>query len=183
MCSVLLGGVMALLPIVASEILHVGPQGLGALRAMPAAGAMSMELFMAWSPIRRQAGAKLFVATAIFGLATIGFGLSQTLWLSMGFLFVIGDADVVSVVIRHTLAQGDTPDAVRGRVAAVSALFLGAAAALFGPVPAILIGGVGAIAVAVIRASMFPAPRNRDGLAEPTEPALQPAPSPAASTR
>lgn len=177
MFAVLLGGVTALLPMVAYEILHVGPVGLGVLRSMPALGAVVLGLFLAWYPIRRRAGHQLFVAIVVFGLATIGVGLSENLILTMGFLWVLGAADVFSVVIRQTLVQGDTPDEMRGRVSAVNSLFIGASnelgefesgatAALFGLVPAILIGGVGTITIAILWALMFPSLRKRDRLVE-----------------
>lgn len=177
MFSVLLGGVTALLPIVASEVLHTGPVGLGVLRSMPALGAMMLGLYLAWMPIRRRAGAKLLIATTVFGLATIGFGLSQNMLLSMAFLWLIGASDVFSVIIRQTLVQAETPDHVRGRVSAVNSLFIGASnelgefesgatAALFGLVPSILMGGIGTIAVAALWAVMFPKLRRRDSLVE-----------------
>ena len=166
---VLLGGATALLPIIASDILHVGPFGLGVLRAMPGVGAMMLGLVLSYRPIRRRAGPKLFAATAIFGLATIGLGLSTSVYLSMALLWLIGASDVFSVVIRQTLVQSDTPDAMRGRVAAVNSLFIGASnelgefesgvtAALFGLVPAILLGGAGTIMVSAAWAVMFPKP-------------------------
>lgn len=177
MFAVLLGGVTALLPMVAYEILDVGPVGLGVLRSMPALGAVVLGLVLAYSPIRRRAGLKLFTATAIFGVATIGVGLSQSLYLTMACLWVLGAADVFSVVIRQTLVQGDTPDEMRGRVSAVNSLFVGASnelgefesgatAALFGLVPAILLGGFGTIAVALIWALLFPSLRRRNRLVE-----------------
>ncbi len=178
MFAVLLGGAVALLPMIASDVLHVGPVGLGALRAMPAAGAAMLGATLAWFPLRRRVGRKLFAATIVFGLATIGLGLSRELWLSLAFLWLIGASDVFSVVIRQTLVQADTPDAMRGRVAAVNSLFIGASnelgefesgatAALFGLVPAIVLGGAGTVAVALIWAWLFPALRRRDDLVDP----------------
>jgi MFS family permease len=177
MFAMLLGGATALLPIVASEILHVGPLGLGVLRSTPAVGAMMLGLLLSFAPIRHRAGTKLFLATAAFGFATIGFGLSENLFLSLAFLWLIGASDVISVVIRQTLVQADTPDQMRGRVAAVNSLFIGASnelgefesgatTAIFGLVPAILIGGIGTIMVSVLWAVMFPALRRRDMLME-----------------
>ena len=177
MFAVLLGGAVALLPMVASEILHVGPGGLGVLRSMPALGAMMLSIYLAYAPIRRRAGAKLFIATAVFGLATIGFGLSQNFALSLSFLWILGATDVFSVVIRQTLVQGDTPDHMRGRVGAVNALFIGASnelgefesgatAALFGLVPAIVMGGAGTVLIVVAWAFLFPTLRRRDALVE-----------------
>lgn len=179
--SVLLGGATALLPMIASELLHAGPLGLGILRSMPAVGAMTLGLFLAWNPIERHAGVKLFAATTVFGLATVGLGLSANLYLSLALLWLIGASDIFSVVIRQTLVQSDTPDAMRGRVAAVNSLFVGASnelgefesgmtAALFGLIPAILIGGIGTILVSVSWALMFPQLRRRDQLVEPHKP-------------
>jgi MFS family permease len=176
--TVLLGGVTALLPIIASELLNVGPLGLGVLRSTPAVGAMMLGLWLSYRPIDRRAGPLLFAATTIFGLATIGLGLSSDFYISLALLWLIGAADVFSVVIRQTLVQSDTPDAMRGRVAAVNSLFVGASnelgefesgatAALFGLVPAILVGGVGTIFVSVLWAVMFPQLRRRDRLVEP----------------
>ena len=176
--SVLLGGATALLPMIASEVLHVGPAGLGILRSMPAVGALMLGLTLSRAPIQRRAGRKLFTATTIFGLATIGLGLSADFYLSLAFLWLIGASDVFSVVIRQTLVQSDTPDHMRGRVAAVNSLFIGASnelgefesgatAALFGLVPAIVLGGAGTIAVSVLFALVFPQLRRRDRLVEP----------------
>lgn len=175
---VLLGGATALLPIIAADILHVGPFGLGILRSMPAAGAMMLGLALAYRPMERHVGHKLFMATTVFGLATVGLGLSTSMYLSMTFLWLIGASDVFSVVIRQTLVQGDTPDEMRGRVAAVNTLFIGASnelgefesgatAALFGLVPAIVLGGTGTIAVSLLWAVLFPQLRRRDRLIEP----------------
>jgi hypothetical protein len=175
--SVLLGGATALLPIIATELLGVGPSGLGLLRSMPAVGAMMLGLILSWIPIQRGVGTKLFAATTVFGLATIGLGLSTNLYLSLALLWLIGASDVFSVVIRQTLVQSDTPDHMRGRVAAVNSLFIGASnelgefesgatAALFGLVPAILLGGFGTVAVAAAWAVIFPALRQRDRLVE-----------------
>lgn len=177
MFAVLLGGAVALLPIVADEMLHVGPVGLGVLRSMPALGAMMLGIFLAYRPITRRAGAKLFIATGVFGLATVGFGLSHSFFLSLFFLWLMGATDVFSVVIRQTLVQGDTPDHMRGRVGAVNALFIGASnelgefesgatAALFGLVPAIVLGGAGTLLVVVLWAFLFPTLRRRDQLVE-----------------
>ncbi|MDF1585789.1 MFS transporter [Marinimicrococcus flavescens] len=173
--AVLLGGATALLPIFAEEILAVGPAGLGLLRSMPAAGAALMALLLAWRPIRRRAGRKMLLAVAVFGLATVGFGLSETLWLSLLCLLVLGAADMVSVFVRQTLVQLETPDAMRGRVAAVNSVFIGASnelgefesgtlAALVGAVGAVVIGGAGSVAAAAYWAWRFPALRERDEL-------------------
>lgn len=173
--AVLLGGATALLPIFARDILQVGPSGLGLLRSAPAAGALGMALYLAWRPLQRRAGLRMFQAVAIFGVATIGFGLSTSFPLSLAFLVVLGAADMVSVVIRQTLVQAETPDAMRGRVAAVNSVFIGASnelgefesgvvAALIGTVPAVVVGGAGTLLVAALWARWFPTLRQRDRL-------------------
>ena len=179
---VLLGGAVALMPIFASEILHTGPRGLGLLRAAPAIGALSMSLVMARFPIRRHAGKRLFVCVAIFGVATVIFGISRNLWLSLAALAVGGAADTISVIIRGSLLQLATPQEMRGRVSAVNALFIGASNELgefesgltaqwWGAVRATLVGGIGALAVAGIWAVLFPSLRNANEL---TAEALRP---------
>lgn len=173
--AVLLGGATALLPIYARDILQVGPSGLGLLRSAPAAGALGMALYLVWRPIRQRAGARMFQAVALFGLATIAFGLSRDFLLSLACLVVLGAADMVSVVIRQTLVQGETPDGMRGRVSAVNAVFIGASnelgefesgtvAALIGTVPAVVVGGAGTLLVAALWAHWFPDLRRRDRL-------------------
>ncbi len=173
--SVLLGGVTALLPIIVSELLEAGPATLGLLRSMPSAGAMVVALAISWKPIRRRAGKTLLAATAIFGLATIGLAFSTNVVFTSSLLWLIGASDVVSVVIRQTLVLADSPDEMRGRVAAVNMLFVGTSnelgefesgvtAALFGLVPAILIGGVGTVCVVLFWAMLFPELRQRDQL-------------------
>ncbi|MGT2487683.1 hypothetical protein ACU4GA_20750 [Methylobacterium oryzae CBMB20] len=124
--TVLLGGATALLPIYAGEVLHVGPLGLGALRSMPAFGAVAMAVLLANYPLRRHAGVRMLRAAAVFGAATVAFGLSTSLPLSMACLFVTGAADMISVYVRQTFVQGETPDAMRGRVSAVNTVFIGA---------------------------------------------------------
>jgi MFS family permease len=172
---VLLGGAVALLPIFASEILHTGPRGLGVLRAAPAIGALTMSLLMARFPIGRRAGRKLFICVSIFGVATIVFGFSRSLWLSLAALAVGGAADTISVIIRGSLLQLATPPEMRGRVSAVNALFIGGSNELgefesgltaqwWGAVRATVYGGVGALAVAGIWAGLFPALRRADEL-------------------
>lgn len=164
---VLLGGVTALLPIYARDILDVGPGGLGLLRAAPAVGALGMSLYLANRPLQDGVGTKLFAAVAVFGLATIVFALSRNFVWSFIALAVLGASDVISVVIRFALVQLNTPDELRGRVSAVNALFIGtsnqlgefesgAVAALVGAVGSALIGGVGSIAVALIWMRLFP---------------------------
>lgn len=173
--AVLLGGATALLPIFARDILHVGPTGLGLLRSAPAAGAALMALWLAHHPLERRAGSRMFLAVAVFGLATVAFGLSSSFWLSLSALAVLGAADMISVVVRQTLVQARTPDEMRGRVSAVNFVFIGASnelgefesgitAALFGTVPAVIIGGVGTLAVAALWAWKFPALRRIDRL-------------------
>jgi MFS family permease len=179
---VLLGGATALMPIFAHEILHQGPRGLGLLRAAPAAGALLMSLTMARFPFRRRAGLRLFVCVAIFGAATVIFGLSHNLWLSMAALALGGGADTISVIIRGSLLQLGTPPEMRGRVSAVNSLFIGASNELgefesgltaqwWGAVRATVVGGVGALAVAGLWAALFPGLRNADEL---TAEALRP---------
>ncbi|GLS43950.1 MFS transporter [Methylobacterium brachythecii] len=173
--AVLFGGATALLPVFAAQVLHVGPLGLGVLRSMPAAGAVATAIVLAWVPLRRQAGKRLLIAVAAFGLATIVFGLSTNLFVSMAALFVVGVADMISVYVRQSLVQGETPDAMRGRVAAVNTVFIGASnelgefesgtlAALVGAVPAVATGGVATVLVAIAWARFFPALRSRDQL-------------------
>jgi MFS family permease len=165
--AVLLGGAVALLPIFAKDILHAGPVGLGFLRAAPAVGALSMALITTRLRPWREPGKVLLVVVAGFGLATLGFGLSRTLWLSLLCLFLTGAFDTVSVVIRATIEQVITPDALRGRVSAVNFLFIGfsnelgafesgSTAALFGPVASVVAGGVGAILVTGLVALRWP---------------------------
>lgn len=173
--AVLLGGATALLPIYARDILMVGPAGLGLLRSMPALGAATMALLLAWRPLTRRTGHRMFQAVALFGLATIGFGLSTSLTLSLLLLFVMGSADMVSVFIRQTLVQIDTPDGMRGRVSAVNSVFIGASNELgefesgtlawaIGTAPAVVVGGLGTLLVAGLWARWFPALRQRDRL-------------------
>jgi len=165
--AVLLGGATALLPIYAREILAIGPWGLGILRSAPAAGALLMSVYLAHYPLKRRMGRTMFIAVIIFGIGTIVFGLSTSFVLSLMALVVLGAADVISVVIRQSLVQTKTPDAMRGRVSAVNSMFVGTSnqlgefesgltAAWFGVVPAVLIGGVGTIVVALAWIYLFP---------------------------
>jgi Transmembrane secretion effector len=165
--AVLLGGATALLPIYARDILHTGPVGLGLLRSAPAVGALATSMFLARRPLRRRVGPTLFRAVMVFGAASVVFGVSTNVALSLAALAVLGAADVVSVVIRASLVQIRTPDTMRGRVSAVHSLFTGTsnqlgafesglAAALLGTVPAVLLGGLGTIAVAVLWMALFP---------------------------
>lgn len=173
--AVLLGGATALLPIFARDILHTGPEGLGLLRAAPAAGALLMSLAMLRWPLGRRAGYVLLLAVAVFGLATVVFGLSGHFGLSLLALAVTGAADNVSVVVRQTLVQAETPDEIRGRVSAVNSIFIGASnqlgefesgatAALLGPVGSVVLGGVGTMLVAAAWLRLFPALARRDRL-------------------
>jgi MFS family permease len=165
--AVLLGGATALLPIYARDILEVGPWGLGLLRAGPAIGAITVGFYLIAHPIRDHAGLAMFGAIVVFGLATLVFGVSELVWLSLLALIVMGCADMVSVYVRNTLIQLWTPDSVRGRVNAVNQVFIGASnelgafragltAATIGTVPAVLIGGIGTILVAALWLKWFP---------------------------
>jgi MFS family permease len=173
--AVLFGGATALLPAFADGIFHAGPQGLGALRSAPAAGAALVAAFLARKPLRRRVGATLLVAVAAFGVATIGFGLSRSFLLSLALLAIVGGTDMVSVVIRNGLVQLNTPDAMRGRVNAVEAVFIGASnelgafesgtlAAALGVVPSVVLGGAATLAVIALWAAFFPALRDADRL-------------------
>jgi MFS family permease len=173
--AVLLGGVVALLPIYARDILQTGPLGLGILRAAPAVGALFMTIVLARHTINRHVGLRMFQAVIIFGAATVVFALSQWMWLSVISLAVLGAADTVSVVIRFSLVQLATPDEMRGRVGAVNFLFInasnqlgqfesGVTAALLGTVPAAVLGGVGTIAIALLWMKLFPALRKVERL-------------------
>ena len=173
--AVLLGGATALLPIFARDILHAGPAGLGLLRGAPAVGALATSLALARWSIERGVGKVLFGSVALFGLGTLVFGLSRDFALSMGALFVTGAADMVSVVVRQTLVQLDTPDAMRGRVSAVNSIFIGASnqlgefesgatAALLGPVGAVVLGGAGTLLVVALWMRWFPPLRERETL-------------------
>jgi hypothetical protein len=173
--AVLFGGATALLPVFARDILHTGPWGLGILRSSPAVGAAVVALWLAHHPIRAKAGERMFACVALFGLCTILFALSRSFWLSTVALIVLGGADMVSVVVRGTLVQVSTPDAMRGRVSAVNTLFIGASnelgefesgvtAAWFGTVPATIIGGVGTLVVVLVWRRLFPGLRRADRL-------------------
>ena len=175
LAAVMLGGATALLPAFAKDVLHVGPQGFGILRAGPAVGATCVGLYLASHPIRRKAGLIMFAGVAVFGAATVVFGLSKLLWLSVVALAILGGADMLSVFVRQTLVQLMTPDAMRGRVAAVSTLFIsasnelgefesGLAARFLGPVAAAVFGGIGALIVTGAWAKLFPALRKADRL-------------------
>ncbi len=176
--AVLLGGATAMLPVYARDILHVGSEGLGALRAAPAVGAALTALWLARHPLKRQVGIKMFLCVGLFGLATMVFGESQWMWLSLAALFVIGASDMVSVYVRSSLIQLHTPDAMRGRVSAVSGLFIsasnelgefraGLAGAAFGPVLAVVGGGALSVLATGFCAWAFPSLRKADRFVPP----------------
>jgi Arabinose efflux permease len=173
--AVLLGGATALLPIFARDILHTGPWGLGLLRAAPAVGALLMSLWLARHNMQQRVGAIMFASVAGFGVATLIFAVSTTLWLSLLALFALGAFDMVSMVIRGALVQLDTPDDMRGRVSAVNAIFIntsnqlgefesGMLAAWLGAVNATVLGGVGTLLVVGLWMAMFPTLRRRQRL-------------------
>jgi len=175
LAAVLLGGVTALLPVYARDLLKVGAEGFGLLRSAPAVGALLVALVLAARPIRRRAGPSMFTGVAIFGVATVVFAVSRSFPLSLAALAILGGADMVSVYIRQTLIQIVTPDPMRGRVAAVSFLFIGASnelgefesgltARLFGPFLAALFGGLASLVVTGLWARLFPELRKVDRL-------------------
>ncbi len=176
--AVLLGGATALLPIFARDILHTGPVGLGLLRSAPAVGALTMSLALARWPLENRVGQRMLACVAAFGVCMIVFGLSSSFALSLLALAISGAVDNVSVVIRLTLMQLETPDEMRGRVAAVNTIFIGASnqlgefesgatAALFGPVGSVVLGGIGTLLVAAGWIRLFPALATRDRMKEP----------------
>ncbi|MGY4571393.1 MULTISPECIES: MFS transporter [Bradyrhizobium] len=173
--AVLFGGVTALLPIYARDILQAGPLSLGVLRAAPAVGALLMTMVLARHTINRRVGMRMFQAVIVFGVATVAFALSHWMWLSALALAVLGAADTISVVIRFSLVQLATPDEMRGRVGAVNFLFInasnqlgqfesGVTAALLGTVPSAVLGGVATVAVALLWMKLFPTLRDVEKL-------------------
>ncbi|MFO0982028.1 MAG: MFS transporter [Planctomycetota bacterium] len=173
--AVLFGGATALLPAYARDILHTGPECLGLLRSAPGVGAALTGMYLTFQPVQRRVGLILFGGVALFGACTIVFGLSTWFWLSLAALTLLGAADMLSVYVRHVLVQLATPDAIRGRVSAVNAVFIGTSnelgefesgvtAAWFGLVPAVVIGGAATIVVAALWAYLFPALRLVDRL-------------------
>jgi MFS family permease len=173
--AVLFGGVTALLPIYARDILDAGPSGLGILRAAPAVGALAMTALLTRHTISRRVGLRMFQAVIVFGIATVAFALSHWMWLSVLALATLGAADTISVVIRFSLVQLSTPDGMRGRVGAVNFLFInasnqlgqfesGVTAALFGTMPAAVLGGLATIAIALVWMKLFPSLREVDRL-------------------
>lgn len=172
--AVLFGGATAMLPAMARDVLHAGPEALGLLRAAPAAGAAVLTVVLAFFPLKRRVGLWMFGGVALFGVSTIGFGLSHSLPLSLACLFFLGVGDMVSVYIRHILVQAKTPDAVRGRVSAVSAVFIGAsnelgefesgmAAGALGLVRSVVLGGVATLVVTGLWMRLFPDLTRMDG--------------------
>ena len=173
--AVLFGGATALLPIYARDILHVGSWGLGLLRSAPAVGAALMAVVLSRRPLARRSGSRLFLGVALFGLMTIVFSLSRWFLLSLGALVVLGASDMISVVIRQTLVQINTPDEKRGRVSAVNSIFIGASnqlgefesgvtAAWMGAIPAAALGGIGTLFVVLLWMVLFPSLRQADRL-------------------
>jgi MFS family permease len=173
--AVLLGGATALLPIYATDILHAGPRALGLLRAMPSLGALTVSLIMTVRPITRDAGKLMLFCVGVYGTATVVFGLSRTMWISLLALVIVGASDMVSVVIRASILQLATPPEMRGRVSAVNWLFVGASnefggfesgvtAQWWGAVRAVVVGGIGSLIVTGLAGMLFPALRNADAL-------------------
>ncbi|GHD48823.1 MFS transporter [Thalassobaculum fulvum] len=173
--AVLFGGVMGLLPVFASDVLHVGPDGLGVMRAMPAVGSLVIGLALTQIAAPRQMGPAFFVALAIFGASIVVFSLSETFWLSLLALGVYGGADMVSVYIRQTLVQIATPDGMRGRVSAVNSVAINASnelgdfragmmAGAIGSVPSVLVGGIVTIGITALWWRLFPGIRRVDRL-------------------
>jgi len=173
--AVMLGGAVALLPVYANDILHVGATGLGILRSAPGTGAVLMATVVAYRPLRRRAGATMLWCVAGFGVFTVVFGLSRNLAVAVACLLMVGACDMVSVIVRHTLVQLGTPDDMRGRVSAVNMVFIGASnevgqfesgltAQWLGTVPAVVAGGAGTIAIVALWAWLFPALRQVDQL-------------------
>jgi len=184
MFAVLLGGAIALMPVFARDVLELGPWGLGLLRASPGIGAIGMAIYLASRPVRRHAGRAMFIAVGIFGAATVVFGLSTSLPLSMAALITMGASDMISVYVRQSLVQLWTPDELRGRVSAVNMVFIGASnelgefragvmASLIGPVAAVVIGGAGTLAVAVAWSIGFPQLRQIQSLDKDAEESRQ----------
>ncbi|MFL6531921.1 MAG: MFS transporter, partial [Pseudomonas sp.] len=178
--AVLLGGATALLPVFAKDILLTGPWGLGLLRSAPAVGALLMSLWLARFAVERKVGRVMFTAVGVFGVATIAFGLSTSFWFSLAVLVVLGAADMISMVIRASFVQLETPDEMRGRVSAVNGLFIGASNQLgefesgltahwFGTVPAVVMGGVGTLLVTGAWIKLFPTLAHRDRMHEPVD--------------
>ena len=182
--AVLFGGAVALLPVYATDILKVGPQGLGIMRAAPSIGAIAVAFLLAHLPPFRRAGLTLLLAVAGFGIATLVFGMSTSLWLSVAMLALIGGLDNISVVIRSTLMLTYTPDEMRGRASAVNGIFISASnelggfesglvASLFGPIVSVVSGGIGTLLVVLIVARLWPEMRNLKSLDRPVVKAVK----------
>ncbi|WP_338522581.1 MFS transporter [Pseudomonas batumici] len=182
--AVLLGGATALLPVFAKDILLTGAWGLGLLRSAPAVGALLMSLWLARFPVERKVGRTMFSAVGVFGVATIAFGLSTSFWFSLAVLMVLGAADMISMVIRGSFVQLETPDEMRGRVSAVNGLFIGASNQLgefesgltahwFGTVPAVVLGGIGTLAITGTWMKLFPTLARRDRMHEAPHPSAE----------
>ncbi|MCJ2181866.1 MFS transporter [Novosphingobium sp. 1949] len=165
--AVLLGGATALMPVFARDILHVGPEGLGAMRAATAVGATVVALMLSWRPLSKEVGVKMLLSVALYGAATLAFGLSRNFAFSLGALAVLGAADMISMFVRGSLVQLRTPDDKRGRVSAISGLAIsasnelgemqsGVAAAFLGATGAVVFGGAGAILITAVWAVLFP---------------------------
>lgn len=176
----LLGGATALLPVFAKDILLTGAWGLGLLRSAPAVGALLMSLWLARFSVDRHVGRVMFTAVGVFGVATIAFGLSTSFWFSLAVLVVLGAADMISMVIRASFVQLETPDDMRGRVSAVNGLFIGASNQLgefesgitahwFGTVPAVVMGGIGTLVVTGTWIKLFPTLAHRDRMHVPLD--------------
>ena len=176
--AVFLGGATALLPVYARDILDIGPDGFGLLRSGPAIGASAVTLILSIAPIKRHTGKWMLLSVIVFGVATVAFAVSRTLWFSMVMLAILGAADSISVYVRQSLVQIMTPNRMRGRVSAVSGLFIsasnelgefesGVAARFMGPIGAVIFGGVGSIAVTLLWAKIFPELRKADRLSPP----------------
>jgi MFS family permease len=178
--AVLLGGATALLPVYARDILHTGPAGLGLLRAAPAVGALLASVYLVKAPLTTRVGRVMYGCVAVFGICMVIFGLSESFALSLVILIISGAADMVSVVIRSSLVQLDTPDEKRGRVTAVSSLFnstanqlgqfeSGVVAAWLGAVPSVVLGGVGTVVIVGLWMRWFPALLQREALVRPAQ--------------
>jgi MFS family permease len=177
--AVFLGGAVALLPVYARDILNVDAMGLGILRSAPGAGAIVMAILLAYRPLKKRAGVIMLLAVAGFGVFTILFGISRSLWISVTALALVGATDMVSVVVRHTVTQLAVPDDMRGRVSAVSMIFIGASnevgqfesgvtAQWLGAVPAVIAGGIGTVLVVIAWWNLFPDLKNVDNLTPET---------------
>jgi MFS family permease len=176
--AVLFGGATAMMPIYASDVLHVSSVGYGVLRSAPGVGAALMAAVLAFSPMQRHVGRWMFSGVALFGMATIAFGVSKIFWVSLVALFLLGVGDMISVFVRHLLVQLETPDAIRGRVSAVSSMFIGAsnelgefesglAARWLGLIPSVLLGGIATLAVVAAYLQLFPELRRIDRFPKP----------------